>query len=617
MKSTLLPLRYFVLLPGLVTLALTSVTFAGNPVSSDLAAGRMQQIRANQVSHTIGTIDMLKAQDQASTMSREKSMSDVSLSWNQLGPNNAAGRTRTVLFSNKDASGQTILTGGVAGGIWKSRNLGLTWHQMNTQGNEVLRVTSMVQTSSGTIYVATGESYCNSNQEIGTGIYVSNDDSTFTVIPGTQPVANNPSSDWAYIAKLAVNTTTGRIFAATNAGLKYSDDGTTWQTAMSGYAYTVLVGSDGTILTNVNNLAYIAVGGDISSFVNLSTGTSTTFPSTGVTGMEFAIAPSDPNTMYASLVNNLGTLLNVYKSTDKGTTWTVVFPGNSTYLPLGADGCYANSLAVFPNDPDQLYLGGMDIWHGKQYQPTGYYNWEQVSFDIYEESEYDLINILVPISQHQILFSPVSANQFAIATDDGITIGTTTSTAATFAHRIKNCIISQFNSVSCSIYKDASLGAGVYVGTVGIPGGTYLNEPENGEQLMPYANNGQVAWSQIFPTSVIFPSGLTNPPFIRSEDLGVTPSPTFMANVTNANYAAIDYWEDFNFTPTTDSITFVVKAGPIAKDSMFDVQSANEKFPIHYTAPHDYVVGDTFKVQDVVQTRFFMSGSLSSMGPAS
>ena len=101
MKSTLLPLRYFVLLPGLVTLALTSVTFAGNPVSSDLAAGRMQQIRANQVTHTVGTVDMLKAQEQASTMSREKSMSDVSLSWNQLGPNNAAGRTRTVLFTTR------------------------------------------------------------------------------------------------------------------------------------------------------------------------------------------------------------------------------------------------------------------------------------------------------------------------------------------------------------------------------------------------------------------------------------------------------------------------------------------------------------------------------------
>ena len=329
MKSRFLPFRFFVLIPGLIVLSLSSITFAGNP-DSKVAADRMQQMRANQNTGTIDAMDMLKAQDQVSKMSMEKSMSDISLSWNQLGPNNAAGRTRTVLFSNKDKTGQTILTGGVAGGIWKSGNLGLTWHEMNTQGNEVLRVTSMVQTSGGTIYVATGESYCGNNQNIGTGIYDSNDDSTFTVIPGTQPVANDPSSDWAYIAKLAVNLTTGRVFAATNAGLEYSDDGTTWLTAMTGYAYTVTVGSDGTILTNVNNLAYIAVGGDITNFVKLSTGTSTTFPATGVSGMEFAIAPSDPNTMYASLINNLGNMLNIYKSSDKGTTWAVVFPGNNT-----------------------------------------------------------------------------------------------------------------------------------------------------------------------------------------------------------------------------------------------------------------------------------------------
>jgi len=145
---------------------------------------------------------------------------------------------------------------------------------MNTQNNEVLRVTGMTQTSTGTIYVATGESYCGKNQNIGTGLYRSDDDSTFTVIPGTQPTANDPSSDWAYISKVAASPS-GRIFAATNTGLKYSDDGATWITAISGYAYTVVVGSDGTVLANVDNLAYIAVGGTV-NFTNISTNTATT-----------------------------------------------------------------------------------------------------------------------------------------------------------------------------------------------------------------------------------------------------------------------------------------------------------------------------------------------------
>jgi hypothetical protein len=610
MKSRFLPFRFFVLVLGFIAFYSSSITIAGNPGGSKSAVDRMQQIRANQNTGVIDARDMLKAQTQVNRMATEKSMSDVNLDWKQLGPNNAAGRTRTVLFSNKDASGTTIFTGGVTGGIWKSRNLGLTWHQMNTQDNEVLRVTSMAQTSGGTIYVATGESYCNKNQYIGTGIYSSNDDSTFTVIPGTQPVANDPSSDWAYISKLAVSPT-GRIFAATNAGLKYSDDGTNWLMAKSGYAYTVIVGADGTVLTNINNLAYIAVAGDISNFVNLSTNTSTTFPNAGVGGIEFAIAPSDGNIIYASLTKTSGELLNVYKSADKGTTWSIVFPGNNTYNPLGTNGCYANSLAVFPDDPDQLFLGGVNVWHGKKYQSTGYYNWEQVSFNVYDEEYYELINILVPISQHQIVFRPNVATQFGIATDDGISIGTVSSSGVTFQHMIKNCIISQFNSIAYSMKKESAFGGAVYVGAEYIPGGTVLNEPENGVQL--YAGyGGDVAWSMINPTSIFYGSGsTTGAPFIRSEDLGVTPSPTFLGTFSNANYTPVNFWEDFNFLQSVDSVTFINKAGLIAKDSIFIVPSANEKFPMHYQAPYNIDSLDTIRVHDVIQSRFFIPGMLS------
>jgi hypothetical protein len=609
MKSRFLLLRIFVLVLGFIAFYSSSITYAGNPGGDKPAVDRMQQIRANQNTGVIDTRDILKAQTQVNRMATEKAMSDANLNWKQLGPNNAAGRTRTVLFSNKDASGMTILTGGVTGGIWKSRNLGLTFHQMNTQDNEVLRVTSMAQTTGGTIYVATGESYCNKNQYIGTGIYRSDDDSTFTVIPNTQPVFNDTASDWAYISKLVVSPT-GRIFAATNTGLKYSDNGTDWLMAKSGYAYTVTIGPDGTILTNIDNLAYLAVAGDINNFVNLSTNTSTTLPNTGVGGIEFAIAPSDGNTMYASLANVSGGLLNVYKSADKGTIWSVVFPGNNTYNPLGTNGCYANSLAVFPDDPDQLFLGGVNMWHGKQYQATGPYNWEQVSVAVYEEELYSLANFLVPVSQHQIVFRPNVVNQFGIATDDGISIGTITSAGVAFQHMVKNCIISQFNSVAYSIKKESAFGGAVYIGADYIPGGTVLNEPENGVQL--YAGyGGDVAWSMINPTTVFYGSGsTTGAPFIRSEDLGITPSPTFMGTLMNTNYTPVNLWEDFNFTQSVDSVMFIAKVKPIPQDSTFLVPSANAKFPMHYKTPFNIALNDTIMVQDVIQSRFFIPGTV-------
>jgi hypothetical protein len=618
MKSKFLPLRYFIIILGFIAFFTSSVTYAGTPDVSNAATQRMQKIRANQNTGVIDTKDALKAQTEVYKMTSEKAMSDINLNWKELGPNNAAGRTRSVLFSNKDASGQTMLTGGVTGGIWKSRNLGLTWHEMNTQSNEVLRVTSMVQTTSGTIYVSTGEAYCGNNQYMGTGIYRSDDDSTFTQLASTVPVLNDPASDWAYIAKLAVSST-GRIYAATSTGLKYSDDGNSWTTAITGYAYTVVVGTDGTVLADVDHLGYLALAGS-TSFNLISTNLSTTLPNYGVNGIEFAIAPTNDSIMYASLANTSGTLLNVYKSRDKGATWFIIFPGNSTFIPL-SNGCYANALAVFPDDPNQVYLGGLDVWHGKKYTETGYYNWEMVSFSLpigaIEESVYQMVSNYLPSNQHQIVFRPNSPTQFGIATDDGISLGTTISTGASYQHLIKNLVISQFNSVAYSIRNDAGFGGANYIGVNYVPGDDLLNEPQNSVQLNPSSTfGGDVQWSMIYPSSIFFASGsATGQPYTRSEDLGTTPSPTFMSSLANAtannSYVVADYWEDFNFIPSVDTIKFVEKAQAVPKDSVFIVQSANEKFPMHVVATHDIAIGDTVKVQDRIQTRFFIPSYIS------
>ncbi|MCX6245358.1 MAG: T9SS type A sorting domain-containing protein [Bacteroidetes bacterium] len=608
MKRRFLPFCVFSFVLGSAAFLFATMTLAGNPGGDKTTIDHLQQMRVNQNTGKIAATDILKAQEQVNRFSAEKSASAVTLNWQQLGPDNAAGRTRTVIFSNKDAGGQTILTGGVTGGIWKSRNLGLTWHKMNLQNNEVLRVTSMVQTASGTIYAATGESYCGNDKYIGSGIYRSDDDSVFTVIPNTQPVSNDPASDWAYITKLVL-APSGRIFAGTNTGLKYSDNGTDWSLAKSGKVNNLAVGPDGTVLVSIENIVYIAVGGDVSNFVDVSTNTSTTLPNTGVNGVELAIAPSDANIMYASLANASGGLLNVYKSEDKGTTWFVVFPGNNTYNPLGVNGCYANSLAVFPNDANEIFLGGNDIWRGKKYQATGYYNWEQVSFGNYDEGFYTLLPFLLPFSDHQIVFNPKASNKFAVATDDGISIGTIGSSVITFQHMVTNLMISQFNSVAFSMNPESSIGGAVYIGTEYIPGGNVLNQPKNGQQINS-GYGGDAGWSMISPGALFFGTGTSAEPLIRSEDLGVTLSPTFLRSITNANFTPFVLWEDFNFTASVDSVAYINKSGRIEADSTIIVPSANAKFPMHYTTPVAIDSTDTIQVQDVVHSRFFMPGTL-------
>jgi hypothetical protein len=236
----------------------------------------------------------------------------LNLNWNPLGPDNVSGRTRAVIFDSRDASGNTIYAAGVSGGIYKSTNLGLTWNALPIASGDVLKVTCMIQAPNGTIYAGTGEDFCVPNFSglkdynyttsfIGNGLWFSDDGAIFQPMTGTQPPLNTITGDWAFVNKLAVDPRNGRLFAATNTGLKYMDQGSGWNTAMPGYTKEIKIGSDGTILTEIDDTCYIANGGDINAFINLSTGTATGLPRLDVGSVEFAIAPSDENVIYASV----------------------------------------------------------------------------------------------------------------------------------------------------------------------------------------------------------------------------------------------------------------------------------------------------------------------------
>jgi hypothetical protein len=626
MKNRILPFSLLTLFIGFAFLFNSFGSYAENPgplktsIKTVPAPGKISedhlfQMRANQVTGTIDPSDVLKAKEQISGM-KTKSTTAVDLNWMPLGPDNVSGRTRAVLYDKNDPTGQTIYTGGVTGGIWRSTNGGLTWVQQNTGSNEVLRITCFTQTPNGTIYAGTGESYCNHGRFIGTGLYRSTDGINFTVIPSTQPTPNDTAAQWVYITKLACNPVTSRLFAATNDGLKYSDNGDDWITILPGVARDVKVGSDGTVLAAVDNNAFIAVGGDVANFINLSTGTDTTFPLPAtVGGIAFAIAPTDPNILYASFVTLDFKLLNVYRSVDKGTTWGVIFPSNLTFDPFGGSGCYANTISVFANDPYQVLLGSQNIWRGKKYQETGYYSWNQVSFGTLVTTQ--LLPDFIPFFQHDIMFSLTNPNQFAVANDGGVTVGTIITDSVSFKWSNKNLTNTQFNSITYGREKNFVLGGGYYIGTQ-IIGAYELNSPMNAAQLAP-GNGGNCAWSMIDPNAIIFSvSGLT-PPFFRSGDLGLTVSPTFLGgtdpsytNGIHSNlipYQPIYNWESFNFENSRDSVTYKVHDDTIPANTVITVSSANAKFPFNYTTTSQLVPGDSVRVKDIVQSRFFIYGT--------
>jgi hypothetical protein len=167
MKKRLLPYGLF----SLVVLSLIGIFFisAGkkaeeaNPKTDGAqsianAKAYLASIRNNQHTGLLDPKDVIEANQAFEQQASLKSSSSNAFTWQELGPSNMGGRTRGLLFDNRDASGNTIYAGSVTGGIFKSVNNGSTWSKVNqNSGSACLNVSCMIQSSSGTIFVGTGE----------------------------------------------------------------------------------------------------------------------------------------------------------------------------------------------------------------------------------------------------------------------------------------------------------------------------------------------------------------------------------------------------------------------------------------------------------------------------
>ena len=339
----------------------------------------MGSLRANQQTGLIDPADVLKAMQTPAT----RNASDDPLYWINMGPDNMGGQTSAVLYDNRLENGHTngiVYIGSKGGGVFKTYNHGVTWHQV---GGLNLMVSCMAQDANGVIYVGTGDgsnaaAYNGLDQQnydnsfIGTGLYTLTDDVFEQVVA--------PSGDsWLFVNDLAIAD--GKVLAATNEGLMYSSDGgQNWTTAIEGNAVSVKVGSDNTIVAAVDGQVY--VGRKIERMVNHSGTTSnlegdSLLPQAAADGMvDLAIAPSDVNVIYASFINNSGTHTGIYVSNDKGETWRTALPAvtaNVGHNVYGDRGLYNHGIVVDPENAELVYVLGYNLWSLTATASNGYY----------------------------------------------------------------------------------------------------------------------------------------------------------------------------------------------------------------------------------------------------
>ncbi|MGC9331851.1 MAG: T9SS type A sorting domain-containing protein [Bacteroidales bacterium] len=593
-----------------------------NPVYETGFKGAAKWIHERRANHETGTVDIKdirKAHAQIKALQKKKT--SLNLSWNNVGPTNIGGRTRAIVVDKNNPD--IIYAGGVSGGLWRSTTAGLSWEQIHYEGSEYtsdfpnLAIASICQAANGDIYFGTGEGHYKPYPEgtgkrglKGAGIWKSIDGETFTHLTSTYESA--VQSAFSYVNKLAADPNkANRIFAATAGGLRLTEDGgQTWTNPVENIAGGPLLGFAGDVkISKDGNIVIASIGND--AYVSHSRGAQGTYDKVSGNGanqispatrLEFDIAPTNPNYIYCQASKGNGSLLNIYRSTDGGLNWEIIGQGGSTsFNPLGDQGTYDNVIAVFPDNENEIIVGGqINLW---KWQYGG--NWEIKSSSYFEETSIYYVHA----DQHAITFHPNNPDIVFIGCDGGIY--RSLDRGNTWGSLNKNYNITQFYAIGHG--PDGSVIGGTQ------DNGSLLYNPNQiitDGTAYPYyevsgGDGGYAAISQIKP-NIIF-STVYYGYLYRSEELGKegTMNPFYNGRVTSeynvgeagaANFVTpIALWESFYDVNSKDSVEFVLQSNTPVNTTVQVSSETSSDLYMTWTADQSYNEGDTIRIPDRYQ----------------
>ena len=272
----------------------------------------------------------------------------VKLDWKERGPGNVGGRTRSLVIDPKDASGNTWFTGSVSGGVWRTTDAGNTWACISPEIVNLATGTIAISLDDpNVIYAGTGEGFYNVDAVMGAGIFKSTDNGA----TWEQLASTKDDRDFYYVNRIITDPDDANtIVAATNKGaFKSVDGGASWEKTISGRVQQVIFQKDNfknQYLTINNNGIFKSVDGGDTWFQ---------VKSVKQGRIELAISETDPKIVYA-----LTSESNMIMSVDSGYNWAF----NKAYPEtdfLGGQGWYNNTLAVSPDDPKVVFVGGIDV----------------------------------------------------------------------------------------------------------------------------------------------------------------------------------------------------------------------------------------------------------------
>lgn len=291
--------------------------------------------------------------------------------WENVGPTNVGGRVTSLAVHPKKPD--TVYAGAAGGGVWRSDDAGATWTAL-WHDQPVLNIGALAldPNAPDTIFCGTGEANGSADSYPGMGLYRSQDGGqNWTLLASTESngiprrigtIAIDPF-DSQHMCLGGVShdgADPSALYTSRDGGVHWRRE--TFISAANYWCQSIVFhpGKEGVIFGSFdengakNGIWRTTDGG--ATWKQLSGGLppgSANFARTSL-----AIAPSQPDTIYAQIASGDEHVLGIYRSDDMGERWTAI---HGNFFRNEGQMTYGNSIVVHPRNPDWVLCGGVDL----------------------------------------------------------------------------------------------------------------------------------------------------------------------------------------------------------------------------------------------------------------